>query len=183
MIRCSTLHLTAPLSTASANSWCTTVLSAKGLQQVEVAAQLTSRGDVSLPLSTARRYQQTTSRSLTDKHACACVALQWHAGDNVGTGGDYTLFSTVDGIVIYSKKKDKSYVSTVASPHMGYPSAFLASYDDLRAARTNCRAVENIYRPTAWLRNGALLGSDLRSLLLRCLALLETGQQKEINVH
>lgn len=37
--------------------------------------------------------------------------LQWHAGDNVGTGSDYTLFSTVDGIVIYSKKKDRSYVS------------------------------------------------------------------------
>lgn len=36
---------------------------------------------------------------------------QWHAGDNVGTGKDYTLFSKVDGIVIYSKKPGRDYVS------------------------------------------------------------------------
>jgi hypothetical protein len=29
----------------------------------------------------------------------------------VGTGSDYTLFSTVDGIVIYSKKPDRNFVS------------------------------------------------------------------------
>jgi hypothetical protein len=38
------------------------------------------------------------------------TATQWHAGDNVGTGTDYTLFSTVDGIVIYSKKPDRNLV-------------------------------------------------------------------------
>jgi len=43
-----------------------------------------------------------------------CPSTQWHAGDNVGTGKDYTLFSTVDGIVIYSKKQDRSLVSAAA---------------------------------------------------------------------
>lgn len=28
----------------------------------------------------------------------------WHAGDNVGTGKDYTLFSTVDGVVVFHKR-------------------------------------------------------------------------------
>ena len=42
--------------------------------------------------------------------------LQWHPGTNVGQGKDYTLFSTVDGIVIYSKKKDRSFVSTIKQP-------------------------------------------------------------------
>eukprot|EP00878_Enallax_costatus_P001714 GHUV01001869.1.p1 GENE.GHUV01001869.1~~GHUV01001869.1.p1 ORF type:complete len:172 (+),score=48.81 GHUV01001869.1:154-669(+) len=41
----------------------------------------------------------------------------WHAGDNVGTGSDYTLFSTVDGIVIYSKKKDRSYIHVYPHDH------------------------------------------------------------------
>jgi hypothetical protein len=36
--------------------------------------------------------------------------MQWHAGENVGCGKDYTIFSKVDGIVIYSKKKDQSKV-------------------------------------------------------------------------
>ena len=36
--------------------------------------------------------------------------LQWHAGDNVGLGKDYTLFSTIDGIVVYQKKADRSKV-------------------------------------------------------------------------
>ncbi|KIY94737.1 50S ribosomal protein L27 [Monoraphidium neglectum] len=35
----------------------------------------------------------------------------WHAGENVGVGKDYTLFSTIDGIVVYQKKADRSKVS------------------------------------------------------------------------
>lgn len=35
----------------------------------------------------------------------------WHAGDNVGVGKDYTLFSTIDGIVIFQKKAERSKVS------------------------------------------------------------------------
>lgn len=35
----------------------------------------------------------------------------WHAGDNVGVGKDYTLYSTIDGIVVYQKKADRSKVS------------------------------------------------------------------------
>jgi hypothetical protein len=46
------------------------------------------------------------SRSVTN--SCSC--MQWHAGENVGCGKDYTIFSKVDGIVIYSKKKDQSKV-------------------------------------------------------------------------
>lgn len=38
------------------------------------------------------------------------LMLQWYAGDNVGTGKDYTLFSTIDGIVVYQKKQDRSKV-------------------------------------------------------------------------
>lgn len=36
---------------------------------------------------------------------------QWHAGDNVGTGTDFTIFSKVDGIVVYSKKPGRDIVS------------------------------------------------------------------------
>lgn len=35
-----------------------------------------------------------------------------HPGENVGIGKDHTLFSLIDGVVEFSKKKDnKSYVS------------------------------------------------------------------------
>lgn len=45
---------------------------------------------------------------------CAGLGLlQWHAGDNVGTGKDYTLYSTIDGIVVYQKKAEKSKVGAV----------------------------------------------------------------------
>jgi hypothetical protein len=40
----------------------------------------------------------------------ATLTPQWHAGDNVGTGKDYTLFSTIDGIVVYQKKSERSKV-------------------------------------------------------------------------
>lgn len=34
-----------------------------------------------------------------------------HPGNNVGIGGDYTLFSKIDGFVKYEKRKNKTYVS------------------------------------------------------------------------
>lgn len=43
--------------------------------------------------------------------ACITSLLQWHAGDNVGTGTDFTIFSKVDGIVIYSKRPGRNLVS------------------------------------------------------------------------
>ena len=37
-----------------------------------------------------------------------------HPGDNVGMGKDHTLFSLVDGVVVFRRKKDnRSYVSVV----------------------------------------------------------------------
>ncbi len=42
------------------------------------------------------------------------MCVQWGAGDNVGTGKDYTLFSTIEGIVVFKKKKsEKSKISVV----------------------------------------------------------------------
>eukprot|EP00879_Flechtneria_rotunda_P002572 GHRR01002771.1.p1 GENE.GHRR01002771.1~~GHRR01002771.1.p1 ORF type:complete len:174 (+),score=52.80 GHRR01002771.1:65-586(+) len=41
----------------------------------------------------------------------------WHAGENVGTGKDYTIFSKVDGIVIYSKRKDRSLIHVYPFEH------------------------------------------------------------------
>jgi ribosomal protein L27 len=40
------------------------------------------------------------------------VLLQWHEGDNVGTGKDFTIFSKVDGIVVYSKRPGRNLVSS-----------------------------------------------------------------------
>lgn len=47
---------------------------------------------------------------------CCAVLLQWHAGDNVGTGDDYTIFSKVEGIVIYSKRPGRNLVSGRQNP-------------------------------------------------------------------
>eukprot|EP00877_Chromochloris_zofingiensis_P004139 jgi/Chrzof1/13726/Cz08g09200.t1 len=41
----------------------------------------------------------------------------WYAGDNVGTGKDYTLFSTIDGIVVYQKKQDRSKINVYPLEH------------------------------------------------------------------
>jgi hypothetical protein len=41
--------------------------------------------------------------------------LQWYPGENVGQGKDYTLFSTIEGIVIYQKRPDRDSVSTLSS--------------------------------------------------------------------
>lgn len=55
-------------------------------------------------------------------------APQWHAGDNVGMGKDYTLFSTIDGIVVYQKKADRSKVCASVCLGRGvYPHAAVGS--------------------------------------------------------
>uniref|UniRef100_A0A7S0RJZ3 50S ribosomal protein L27, chloroplastic n=1 Tax=Chlamydomonas leiostraca TaxID=1034604 RepID=A0A7S0RJZ3_9CHLO len=38
------------------------------------------------------------------------VGTQWHAGNNTDLGKDFTLFSLVDGIVVFDKKKDRAAV-------------------------------------------------------------------------
>jgi large subunit ribosomal protein L27 len=38
------------------------------------------------------------------------VGSTWHEGTNTELGRDYTLFSLVDGIVIYDKKKERPSV-------------------------------------------------------------------------
>ena len=39
----------------------------------------------------------------------------WHPGENVGMGRDYTLFALIDGRVAYrTKAKGRTYVSVVA---------------------------------------------------------------------
>jgi len=58
--------------------------------------------NIHLPIAAGRRFA----------HA------QWHAGDNVGTGKDYTLFSTIDGVVVYQKKSDRSKVRPRSSLHV-----------------------------------------------------------------
>ena len=34
-----------------------------------------------------------------------------HPGNNVGMGGDYTLFSKMDGFIKYEKRRNRTYVS------------------------------------------------------------------------
>jgi large subunit ribosomal protein L27 len=38
---------------------------------------------------------------------------KWHAGANVGTGKDHTLFATVDGRVRFLTRAGRAYVSVV----------------------------------------------------------------------
>ncbi len=42
---------------------------------------------------------------------------KFHAGDNVGTGKDHTLFATADGKVLFQEKgpKNRKYISIVAA--------------------------------------------------------------------
>ncbi|CAG9464623.1 unnamed protein product [Pedinophyceae sp. YPF-701] len=39
------------------------------------------------------------------------VGNKFHAGNNVGTGKDYTLYSTIEGVVKFETKRGKSIVS------------------------------------------------------------------------
>lgn len=40
---------------------------------------------------------------------------QHHPGDNVGMGKDHTLYALIDGVVVFSRKRnDRSYVSIQA---------------------------------------------------------------------
>ena len=38
------------------------------------------------------------------------VGSTHHAGENVGTGKDYTLFATADGVVRFAKRRGRSFV-------------------------------------------------------------------------
>jgi large subunit ribosomal protein L27 len=40
-------------------------------------------------------------------------ALQVHPGKNVGLGRDYTLFSLIDGVVVFEKNSRRSSVTVV----------------------------------------------------------------------
>ena len=39
------------------------------------------------------------------------LGSSFHAGNNVGTGKDYTLFAKVDGSVRYENKRNRKYIS------------------------------------------------------------------------
>ncbi len=41
------------------------------------------------------------------------VGSTFHAGKNVGTGRDYTLFATIDGFVTFSKQRTRKFVHIV----------------------------------------------------------------------
>lgn len=43
--------------------------------------------------------------------------MQWFPGSNVGQGKDYTLYSLVDGIVVYQKKPDRSLINVYPAEH------------------------------------------------------------------
>lgn len=43
------------------------------------------------------------------------VGSHFHAGTNVGTGKDYTLFATADGVVVFERQgRDRQRISIVA---------------------------------------------------------------------
>jgi hypothetical protein len=44
------------------------------------------------------------------------LLAQWHPGTNTALGTDYTLFSHIEGIVIFDKKRDRSLVCGRRSP-------------------------------------------------------------------
>ncbi len=56
----------------------------------------------------------------TQVHAGAILVRQRgtriHPGDNVGRGGDDTLFATADGTVKYGSRRGRKHVSVAASP-------------------------------------------------------------------
>lgn len=59
---------------------------------------------------------------------CLDRRLQFHAGINVGTGKDYTLFALSEGVAVYETIKQKSCVrpSPCLSPRTAVPQANLA---------------------------------------------------------
>ncbi|KAJ9524103.1 hypothetical protein QJQ45_022539 [Haematococcus lacustris] len=50
-------------------------------------------------------------------HSCWQPPAQWKAGTNTDLGKDYTLFSTVAGIVVYEKKRDHPRVHVYPYGH------------------------------------------------------------------
>lgn len=73
----------------------------------------------------------------------------WHAGDNVGTGKDYTLFSTIDGVVVYQKKSDRSKVSVYPLDHPKGQAAATATHTTEAKADVGSRKERRraIYKP------------------------------------
>ena len=45
------------------------------------------------------------------------VGSTWHAGENASLGKDYTLFSTVEGIVIFDEKNGRQVVNVYPHEH------------------------------------------------------------------
>eukprot|EP00798_Chlamydomonas_sp_ICE-L_P025769 gene25769-11433_t len=56
------------------------------------------------------------------------VGSTWNAGTNAGCGKDYTIFSTIDGVVIYEKKKDKPKIHVYPFEHEKAVAAVTASH-------------------------------------------------------
>jgi ribosomal protein L27 len=46
------------------------------------------------------------------------ASLQWHSGTNTDLGKDYTLFSLMDGIVMYEKKKEHHKERSKVGPQL-----------------------------------------------------------------
>lgn len=73
----------------------------------------------------------------------------WHAGDNVGTGKDYTLYSTIDGVVVYQKKAEKSKVSVYPLDHPKGEAAATATHTTKAKPEVGSRKERRrtIYKP------------------------------------
>jgi hypothetical protein len=66
--------------------------------------------------------------NLTATEKCKC--LQWHAGRNVGTGKDFTLFSLQQGIVVFETIKQRRCVcSSPSSPYWMHQTSTCYTHD------------------------------------------------------
>jgi large subunit ribosomal protein L27 len=62
------------------------------------------------------------------------VGSSLHAGRNVGTGKDYTLFALIDGVVTYEWKTNKKRQVSVYQTGPGEPQAAAAQIGEAKAA-------------------------------------------------
>lgn len=85
----------------------------------------------------------------------------WHAGDNVGTGKDYTLFSTVDGVVVYHKRGADMRSEVAVFPH-GDPRAVASlTASHTRQAKEGVPSRQERRRALYSPRGGAAGGAPL----------------------
>lgn len=56
------------------------------------------------------------------------VGATWKAGENCDFGKDYTVYSTIEGIVIYEHKRDNKQISVYPRDHPKALAAILATY-------------------------------------------------------